>query len=186
VTEPGAIAEPNPAPAAPQPDATEKHWRSTVTLLAWLLIVQSALSLLTSLIGLATAPLTDIPNLSGQLGVLMDRSAIGQIEELMRLVRTANNYFIIYSVASLAGAIGLLLRRKWGWYATALINVATALATIVWGTPIVTRIYTMLDPKNGGPYGLLTAILLALMPAIFVGFLMLKPVIIQFEKPRGA
>ena len=40
-----------------------------------------------------------------------------------------------------------------------------------------------LDPKSGGLYGLLTAILLALMPAIFAGYLMLKPVVVQFEKP---
>lgn len=179
------MAEPAPAAAAPTPDPTEKRWRSTVTLLAWLLIVQSALSLVTSLIGLATAPLADMANLSSQLSVLMDRSAIGQVEELMRLTRTANNYFIIYSAVSLAGAIGLLLRRKWGWYATAIVNVVAALATLVWGTPIVTHIYSMLDPKNGGPYGLLTAILLALMPMTIVGYLMLKPVIIQFERPRN-
>ena len=180
------MAEPAPAAAAPTPDPTEKRWRSTVTLLAWLLIVQSALSLVASLIGLATAPLMDVPNLSGQLGVLMDHSAIAQVQELMRLARTTNNYFIIYSAVSLAGSIGLLLRHKWGWYVTTLINVATALATIVWGTPVITRIYTMLDPKSGGLYGLLTAILLALMPAIFAGYLMLKPVVVQFEKPPAA
>lgn len=180
------MAEPAPAAAAQPQDPTEKRWRSTVTLLAWMLIVQSVLSLITSLIGLATAPMMDMPNLSGQLGVLMDRSAIAQVEELMRLARTANNYLIIGNAVLLAGSIGLLLRRKWGWYVTTLYHVVAALATLVWGTPVVTHVYRMLDPKSGGPYGLLTALLFALMPGIIVGYLFLKPVIAQFEKPAPA
>lgn len=170
----------------PAPDKSARQWRATVTLLAWMLIIQSALSLVTSLIGLATAPLADVANLSGQLSVLLDRSAIAQVRELIGTVRTANNYLIIGNVALLAGSIGLLLRRKWGWYVTTLTHVAAVFVTLVWGTPVVTRIYSMLDPKSGAAYGLLTVVLLALMPGVVVGFLMLKPVVGQFEKPPAA
>jgi hypothetical protein len=180
------MIEPAPFAAALTPDLALKRWRSTVTLLAWLLIVQSALSLLTCLIGLAAAPLVAVPNLSGQLSGLMDRSATARLDELLRLVRTADYYLIIGNAALLAGSIGLLLRRKWGWYVTILVHGVAVLATLVWGTPVVTRVYAMLDPKSAGSYGLLTALLLALMPGIVVGFLLLRPVAAQFKRPNPA
>jgi len=171
----------NPGTLGPE-DPSVRRWRITLTVAAWLLIVQSGLTLISGLVGMILAPIADPGAMLGQLGPLADRSNIALFESLMRQTAFLNRIQTVGSLALLAGSVGLLLRKKWGWYTVVVVHVVAAVAVFIWVMPLFETLYRVLDPSNAGTMALVLSILSALAPAVVVAFLLAKPVISQFER----
>ena len=147
-----------------------------------MLIIQSALTILIGLVGMVLAPITDPAAMLGQLGPLADRSSIAMLEALMRQTAFLNRIQSVGSLVLLAGSIGLLLRKKWGWYMVIAVHVAATVAVFIWVMPMFENLYRVLDPSNAGTMALVLSILSALAPAVVVAFLLAKPIISQFDR----
>jgi hypothetical protein len=180
----GAAAA-NPGTPEPQ-DPSAKRWRLTLTVGAWLLIAQSGLSVLTGLVGIALAPIADPGAMLGQLGPVIDRSSIALFGTLMRQGAFLNRIQTVGSLILLVGSIGLLLRKKWGWYTVVVAHVAAGAAIFIWVMPMFETLYLALDPTNAGAMALFLSILSALAPAVVIAFLLSKPIISQFEPMPAA
>ena len=163
-------------------DKTLQRWRITLTVAAWLLIAQSGLTFISGLIGMVLAPIADPGAMLGQLGPMADRSSIAMLENLMRQTAFLNRIQTVGSLVLLAGSIGLLRRKKWGWYTVVVVHVAATVAVFIWVLPIFKTLYLTLDPSNAGVMALFLTILTALAPAVVVAFLLAKPILSQFEK----
>jgi hypothetical protein len=163
-------------------DKTLRRWRIALTVAAWLLIAQSALAIISGLVGIVLAPIADPGAMLSQLGPLADRSSTAMLETLMRQAAFLNRIQTVGSLVLLAGSIGLLLRKKWGWYTVIVVHVAAAVAVFIWVMPMFKTLYLALDPRNAGTMALLLSILSALAPAVVIAFLLARPVISQFEK----
>jgi hypothetical protein len=118
----------------------------------------------------------------GQLAGLIDAGAIVRLEQLMRLAVVLTWLQTGLSGAALGGAIGLLRRQKWGWYATVLLNLGSAFACLAWAPGILTPLLGLLDPARASSSAWTISFLLTLIPASVVVFLLLNPVIRQFER----
>jgi hypothetical protein len=165
----------------PAGQAAEKRWRLTLTIVAWLFIGQAGLSVLTGLLGMLLSPMADPSVVFGQLGALLDRRGLEVIETLMRQTVVANQVQTLGSAVLLAGAVGLLLRKKWGWYVTVVVHIAAGVAIFIWVMPMFETLYGLLQPENAGRMALLLSLLSALIPAIVIAFLLYKPILSQFE-----
>ncbi|MBM3331473.1 hypothetical protein FJY68_06420 [candidate division WOR-3 bacterium] len=163
-------------------DLNLRRWRTTLTVAAWVLIVQSGATFVTGLIGLLLAPLAAPRTMFGQLGTVLDRSQIAMIQTLVGQTLFLNRIQTVGSLVLLAGSIGLLLRRKWGWYVVVLVHVAATVAVFVWVMPMFDSLFRALDPHNASTMAWLLTVLSALAPAVVVAFLLLRPVVSQFEK----
>jgi len=175
--------EPDSNPRTPEPsNPSAKRWRITLTVAAWVLIVQSVLTIIIGLLGLVLSPIADPGAMLGQLGPMVDRSSIAMLETLMRQTAFLNRIQTVGSLVLLAGSIGLLLRKKWGWYMVVAVHVAATVAVFIWVMPMFEALYRVLDPRNAGTMALFLTILSALAPAVVAAFLLAKPIISQFEK----
>jgi len=173
---------PSPVTAGAGEDKNLRRWRITLTVAAWLLIAQSGLSVLGGLFGIALGPIADPAAMLGQLGPMVDRSSITLLGTLMRQAAFLNRIKTVGSLVLLAGSIGLLRRKKWGWYTMVVVHAAATAAVFIWVMPMFETFYRALDPGNGGVMALLLSILGALAPAVVVAFLLAKPIISQFER----
>jgi hypothetical protein len=171
----------SPIPSAEE-DKTLRRWRITLTIAAWVLIVQSALTIMIGLLGMVLAPISDPGAMLGQLGPLIDRSNIAMLDVLMRQTAFLNRIQTVGSLVLLAGSIGLLLRKKWGWYMVVVVHVAATAAVFIWVMPMFDTLYRMLDPHNASMMAWLLSILSALVPVVVVAFLLMRPIVNQFEK----
>lgn len=163
-------------------DTHLRRWRIALTISAWVLIVQSALTVTVGLLGMVLAPISDPGAMLGQLGPLIDRSNISMLETMLRQTVFLNRIQTVGSLLLLAGAIGLLLRKKWGWYIVVVVHVAATAAIFVWVMPLFKTLYLTLDPGNAGVMAWLLSVLSALAPAVVVAFLLAKPILSQFER----
>jgi hypothetical protein len=163
-------------------DKTLRRWRVTVTVGAWLLIAQSGLAILSGLAGIALAPISDPGAMLAQLDAYIDRSSIAAFATLMQQAALLNRIQTVGSLVLLAGSIGLLLRKKWGWYMVIVVHVAAMAAVFIWVMPMFENLYRALDPRSAGSMALAMTILAALAPAVVVVFLLLRPVAKQFER----
>jgi len=159
-----------------------RRWRITVTVAAWLLITQSALAIISGLVGIALAPMADPSTMLGQLGPMVDRSSATLLDTVIRRTVFLNRIQTAGSVVLLVGSVGFLLRRKWGWYTVVVVHVAAAAAVFIWVMPILEAMYNVLDPGHAGVMALLLSLLGALAPAVVVAFLLMEPILSQFEK----
>lgn len=171
----------SPIPSAGE-DKTLRRWRLALTVGAWLLIAQSALAIITGLFGLVLAPISDPGAMLGQLGPYVDRSSVALFGILMRQAAFLNRIQTVGSFVLLAGSVGLLLRKKWGWYVVIVVHVAAAAAVFIWVMPMFKILYLALDPHNAGTMAFALSILSALAPAIVIAFLLAKPILGQFER----
>jgi hypothetical protein len=171
----------SPIPSAGE-DKTLRRWRITLTIAAWVLIAQSTLTIIIGFLGMVLAPMSDPGAMLGQLGPLIDRSSISMLDVLMRQTAFLNRIQTIGSVVLLAGSIGLLLRKKWGWFLVVVVHVAATIAVFIWVMPMFETLYRLLDPRNAGMMAWLLSILSALAPAVVVAFLLAKPILSQFER----
>ena len=163
-------------------DKDSRRWRIAVTVAAWLLIAQAAISIIGGLVGILLASLADPSVMLNQLGPTADRSSFAVLETLLRQAARLNRVHTVSSVVLLVGSVGLLLRKKWGWYTVVVVHVAAAGAVFVWGLPMFENLYRVLDPHNAGTMALAMSILAALAPAVAIVFLLLRPVVSQFQE----
>jgi hypothetical protein len=163
-------------------DKTLRRWRITLTVAAWLLIAQSGLTLLSGIIGIVLAPISDPGAMLAQLGPYVDRSSVSLFGTLMRQAAFLNRIQTVGSLVLLAGSIGLLMRKKWGWYTVVAVHVVATAAVFIWVMPMFKTLYLSLDPHSAGTMAVALSILSALAPAVVVAFLLAKPILSQFEK----
>jgi hypothetical protein len=175
---------PSPLASSAGEDKKLRRWRITLTVAAWLLIAQAGLAVLSGLIGIVLAPVADPGAMLSQLGPFVDRSSVAVFETLMRQAAFLNRIQTVGSVILLVGSVGLLLRKKWGWYTVVAMHVAATVAVFVWGMPMFGNLYRALDPANAGTMAFVMTVLGALAPAVVVAFLLLRPVVSQFEKQQ--
>lgn len=163
-------------------DKALRRWRVTLTIVAWLFIVQSGIGFLTGLLSVPLLATFRPESLVSQLGPLVGGAGFAEIDRLFASLRTANLAQVLVNGVVAAGAVGLLLRRKWGWYLTVVLNVLQAVAAVVFGQPVLQQVLGLLDPAQAARLSLGIALLVALIPASFIVFLMLAPVVEQFER----
>jgi hypothetical protein len=140
------------------------------------------MAVITGLLGMAMSSIADPTAFLGQLGPLLDRSNTTLFATLMTQMKDANNAQTIGSTVLLAGSIGLLLRKKWGWYMVLIVHLAAGVAIFIWVMPMFETLYAALEPAHAGSMALLLSLLSALIPAIVIAFLLYKPILSQFDK----
>lgn len=145
------------------------------------MIVQAGYGLLSGVLSLLLAPLYQPAALLNQLGLLVDRSGLAAIEALMRQSLLLARVQLAGSGLLLVGALGLLARRKWAWFLVTLLHLAAAVMAIAWGQPMLEQVLIVFDPAAATRMSILLTIALALAPASVILFLLLRPVVRQFE-----
>ena len=159
-----------------------RYWRVAVTVLAWLTIIQAGLGFVGGLLSIPLAAAFRPESLVQQLGPVAGGTDFSAIDSLFRQLRLFNLVQVGVNCVICAGAIGLLLRKKWGWYLTVVLNLVQAVASVVLGQPLLQKVLTVLDPTQAERLSLVMAILIALIPVSIVIFLVAKPVIGQFDR----
>ena len=159
-----------------------RYWRIAVTVLAWLTIIQAGIGFVGGLLSIPLAAAFRPESLVQQLGPMFGGTNFSAIDALFAQLRLFNFIQIGANCVICAGAIGLLLRKKWGWYLTVALNLVQAGASVVLGQPLLQKVLTVLDPTQAARLSLVMAILIALIPMSIVAFLLSKSVISQFER----
>jgi hypothetical protein len=159
-----------------------RYWRITVTVLAWLTIIQAGIGFVGGLLSIPLAAAFRPESLVQQLGPMFGGTNLSAIDVLLTQLRLFNFIQVGANCVICAGAIGLLLRKKWGWYLTVVLNLVQAGASVVLGQPLLQKVMAVLDPTQAGQLSYVMAILIALIPISIIGFLLAKPVISQFER----
>ncbi len=124
--------------------------------------------------------------LLAQTSIALDPAALEAIDGLVGGVLVAADVQIAANAAVVAGCIGLLLRKKWGWYIVCILHLAQVVVAYVLGLPLVQSAVAIVSPEHARGYGLLITVLISLIPMSVVAFLMLRPVARQFERPAEA
>ncbi|MCX6842623.1 MAG: hypothetical protein NTX53_10120 [candidate division WOR-3 bacterium] len=159
-----------------------RYWRIAVTVFAWLTIVQAGLGFVGGLLAIPLAATFRPESLAPQLGPMLGGTDFSAIDSLFGQLRLFNFVQVVANCVICAGAIGLLLRRKWGWYLTVALNLVQAGASVLLGQPLLRKVLTVFDPTQAESFSYVMAVLIALIPISIVIFLVAKPVISQFEK----
>lgn len=107
------------------------------------------------------------------------------LDAILKQVMVASYVQIAANAAVLVGCIGLLLRRRWGWYLVCILHVAQIVVGFTLGLPLIRATLAVVMPESAMSYGLLITALMSLAPLAVVVFLMLPPVAGQFERPAG-
>lgn len=166
-------------------DATLRRWRVTVTVGAWLLLVQSGFGALSALISIPLAATFRPESLMPQLGPLGAGIDLRPVDALFSQLRTLNYIQLAVNAIKLVAAAGLLKRQQWGWYAMVIIHLLETAGVFVFGLPALRPLIALADPAQAQSLSLVLAGLIALIPASVVAILLLKPVTSQFEQPRA-
>ena len=159
-----------------------RYWRVAVTVLAWLTIIPAGIGFVGGLLSIPLAAAFRPESFVQQFGPMFGGTNFSAIDSLLAQFRLFNFVLVGLNCFICAGAIGLLLRKKWGWYLTVVLNLVQAGASVVLGQPLLRKVLTVLDPTQGEQLSFVLAILIALIPMSIVAFLLSKSVISQFEK----
>ncbi|MEO0080757.1 MAG: hypothetical protein ABIL25_00485 [candidate division WOR-3 bacterium] len=146
-------------------DNAIRRWRLALTAFAWLLIVRSGLSLFS---GFLLIPLATL--LIGG----------GVAAQFRPLAAAGVGHALVVGV----GSVGLLRRRRWGWYVVVISQILEVGAAFAFAIPALKPVLMLLDPGRATVASFAIAGLVALVPASIAGFLMLEPVVAQFEQGR--
>lgn len=158
-----------------------RRWRVLLTVGAWLLIVQSGTGLLFGLLALGLYSSFSTDSLLGGLSSLLDSTSSLALDRLLDQLTLLNRIAVVANGLLLAGSVGLLRRRRWGWYIVTLLHLLGAVAAVVWGSTLLLPVLSLLDPDRAGSLSLILALLIALVPASVLAILLLKPITDQFE-----
>jgi hypothetical protein len=174
------------AASAGEEDKSRRRWRLALSILAWSLLVQSVGGLLTApmafvsigSLGLpAGADMSSVAAMPGG-GPRVD-DAVGRLAGQTRLLAWVG---LLFSAASAISSIGLLKRRRWGWFATIGIQLASIVAVFVWFLPVLEDLLRLVAAERAVSSSLSITLLIALVPLSIVGFLMLRGVVRQFAE----
>ncbi len=166
----------NPAPVF------SARWRSALSVFSWLLIIQSGLGFLLGLFSLAILKSFRAEDLVGRLGMLVETVDLTTIEKFLVHLQGLQLAQIGLNGLVVVGAVGLWKRKKWGWYLTTIRYGLEVPAILLGGSAALRPVLRLLSPSQADLLSLVIAFLLALVPASITGFLMLRPIVIQFEK----
>jgi hypothetical protein len=167
-------------------DAARRRWYWYLTVVGWLLAIEAASSLLLGIAGRALAGSLSFRSLAAQAGVTLGAGAPDAFDAIARHILVASEVQIVANAVLLVGCIGLLLRRKWGWYAVTILHVAEAVVGFLLGLPLVRSALAVVAPEEAMDYGLLITVIICLVPLSVVAFLMLRPIANQFESPPAS
>ena len=171
-----------PIPESDRVPSATRRWRITLTVGAWILIIQSGSGALFGLLSMAVATNFQFDTVLGQLGPLMSGASIAAVGDLTKQILVVNKVQVVANAVLVAGAIGLLKRQKWGWLTVVIVHVAEIVASFIWAMPMMQTVVTLLDPLNAGRLAWLMTGLIAMIPASIVAFLMARPIVSQFER----
>lgn len=165
---------------------TDRHWRVALTVFGWLLLLQSALGLASGVLGLLARGLLASGGVgAGVAGAGELVPGFEALPGLVAMLDIALRAGLAFNAAQVAGAVGLLGRRKWGWYVTVIVHILVAGGLFVFLPTVFGSVLTVAAP-NESPLMPWVLSLLAVLPALaVVGFLLLTPVVGQFESRRG-
>jgi hypothetical protein len=161
-------------------DKTLRRWRVTLSFAAWTLIVQGALGAIIGLLALVTTPRSG--KTSQDLAPFLDGTGLEVLAGLFKQAAMIAWVSGAVSVVLLAGSVGLLARKKWGWYTVVLLHLGAIIACFVWFLPFIHTLLARIDPGRAGPESFAMTFLLALAPGVVIAFLLARPVVRQFEK----
>ena len=169
-------------PAGAGADSSVRRWRVSLTLVAWMLLVQAA-------VGVATAPLTWISlrlaDPSGLSGISALPPVAGGSSAVLAgafsRVGAVTWLSLVFNLLLLAGSIGLLKRWKWGWFTVIGVHLAAIVVSFVWGLPMLQALLAVFAPADADLAALVIIFLFALIPASVIGFLMVNGVVRQFD-----
>jgi hypothetical protein len=165
---------------------TDRHWRSVLTVFAWLLILQSILGLVSSVLGLLLQGLFVSgnigPGLAGAEELVPGYEALPGLVGLLAVMLWAG---LAFNGALLVGGFGLLRRGKWGWYTVVVVHILAAGGLFVLLPTAFGGILAMFAPNASPLMPWLLALLAALPALAVVGFLLFGPVVRQFERPAA-
>lgn len=161
---------------------TDRHWRVALTVFGWMLLLQSALGLASGVLGLLARGLLSPGDIgAGVVGAGELVPGYEALPGLVAMLDIALRAGLAVNAAQLAGAVGLLRRRKWGWYVTVIVHVLVAGGLFAFLPTVFGTVLTVAAP-NESPVMPWLLSLLAVLPALaVVGFLLLTPVVRQFE-----
>jgi hypothetical protein len=167
-------------------DKDLRRWRVTLSIGAWLLIVQAGSGVLFGLLSLGMTAGLRPDSILSQIGPLLGGLDPSALNRLLAQVTMLNWLGIGTNSLLLAGSIGLLLRRKWGWYSVVVLHLIETVAAVVWGSQMLRPVIALLDPSRADQLSLVLALTVALVPASVVAILLLKPITNQFERVSAA
>jgi hypothetical protein len=167
-------------------DRAERRWRTSLTVAGWLFSVQAGLGIALGLLSLAAAPSLASSLRTMQQLPLSDLGFQGNVafDQLARQLTILTWLQVLASAVLLAGSVGLLRRQKWGWYSTVLLHVFIFAAGFFMLPGMLSPVLALLDPRGAGLSAWLITVLVALAPLSVVVFLLLAPVVRQFERGR--
>lgn len=169
-------SETDPAPAC------SARWHSALSVFSWLLIIQSGLGFLLGLFSLAILKGFRAEDLAVRLGMLVETMDLTRIERFLVHLKGLQFAQIGLNGLVVVGAVGLWKRQKWGWYITTIRFGLEIPAILLGGSVALRPVLRLLSPSQADFLSLVIAFLLALIPASITGFLMLRPIVTQFEK----
>lgn len=147
----------------------------------WLLIIQCGAGFVSGLFSVALLSGSISGNLAALLGPLSQGTDLAAIDRLVSQLRVLNLVQIGLCGVVAAGAVGLLLRQKWGWYVTTGVHALEVPAALLFGIPALRPVLALLDSSRAGYLSVVISALIALIPGSIAGFMMLTPVVRQFE-----
>ncbi len=164
-----------------------RRWRVLLTIGAWLLIIQSGLGLLFGLLALGLYASFSADSVLGGLGSLLGSTSSLALDRLLGQLTLLNRIAVVANGLLLAGSVGLLRRRRWGWYLVTLLHLLAAVVAVVWGSTLLLPVLSLLEPDRAGLLSLILGLLIALAPASVLVILLLKPITDQFgpSPPAG-
>lgn len=170
------------APNAPE-GADRRRWQFALSLVAWLTLVQSAVGVGAGILGTLLLSSPGITPYISSLAMLADAPQLELFDMMARQLHLLVRLQIPVSILGLIGGVGLLRRRRWGWYSVALLNLGGTLACLFYVPHLLKPLLLLLDAKSGATAAWLCALLLLLVPLGMLIFLFLGPVVRQFDRP---
>ncbi|MFO7650303.1 MAG: hypothetical protein R6X13_03040, partial [bacterium] len=128
-------------------DVSARRWYWTVTVAGWLLAVEAATSLLLGIAGRALAGSLSLEMLLGPAAASSGTYNLEALEALVSQVYVATEIQIAANAVVIAGCIGLLLRRKWGWYTVTIMHLAETVAGFILGLPLIRSAVAVVSPE---------------------------------------
>ncbi|OYD17049.1 hypothetical protein CH330_01035 [candidate division WOR-3 bacterium JGI_Cruoil_03_51_56] len=158
-----------------QIDKSLRRWHRSLSIIAWLLIIQSLIGVIMGFLGTMAFTIHSSP--------VFDSASMKVLEGLIEQTIFATKASIIINLVLLVGSIGLLLRQKWGWFIVMLAMIFVIFAGFIWIMPAIRQVLAVLQPDNAGFLSFIITALLAVVPAVFVVYLFSRRVISQFQAP---
>lgn len=149
-------------------------------------MIQSAFGVGAGMLGTLFVASAGITRYVGSLAILAGAPQLQVLDMLVKHLRFLVRLQIPLSLLGLVGGVGLLRRQRWGWFLVALLNLAGALACLLYVPHLLTSLLSLLDARSGAAAAWLCSLLLLLVPLSVLIFLFLEPVVSQFDRrPEG-